>query len=187
MGMRPILAVIVLVAFAATIPLANWMIGNWGTECIPNGPCLIPVGFGLMAPSGVLVIGAALVLRDALQQLTGVQGALVAIALGAILSFFVAPPALVIASVLAFTLSELADLGVYTPLRKKNLGLAVLLSGIVGALIDSAVFLYIAFGSLDFVLGQWVGKMWASLFGFIVIIAWRKYVASQEANRYGRL
>jgi len=49
----------VFVIFALTIPTANWLIGNVGTVCIPDGPCLIPVGFGLMAPSGVLMIGVA--------------------------------------------------------------------------------------------------------------------------------
>ncbi|MBN4747477.1 VUT family protein, partial [Pandoraea nosoerga] len=53
-----------LVGFIATIPLANWLIGNVGTTCVPGGPCIIPVGFGLMAPSGVLMVGLALVLRD---------------------------------------------------------------------------------------------------------------------------
>ena len=45
-------------SFLATIPAANYLIGNVGTVCIPNGPCLIPVAPGLMAPSGVLMIGA---------------------------------------------------------------------------------------------------------------------------------
>ena len=41
-------------AFAATVPLANWLIGNVGTFCVPNGPCVIPVGFGyrLVIPVG---------------------------------------------------------------------------------------------------------------------------------------
>jgi hypothetical protein len=45
--------------YLACIPLANWLISNVGTTCAPNGPCLVPVGFGLLAPSGVLVIGLA--------------------------------------------------------------------------------------------------------------------------------
>jgi hypothetical protein len=73
-----------VVAFALTIPAANWLIGNVGAVCVPDGPCLIPVGFGLMAPSGVLMIGLALVLRDLVQELIGVKGALLAIALGGI-------------------------------------------------------------------------------------------------------
>ena len=51
-------------AFILTIPVANWMIGSLGAVCPPKSPCLIPVGFDLMAPSGVLMIGLALVLRD---------------------------------------------------------------------------------------------------------------------------
>jgi uncharacterized PurR-regulated membrane protein YhhQ (DUF165 family) len=161
------------VAFAATIPAANWLIGNVGTECIPNGPCLVPVGFGLMAPSGVLMIGAALVLRDAVHEAGGVRSALFAIAIGAAASWFLAPAALVLASVSAFLLAELADLAVYTPLRRKRLATAVLASGAVGAVIDSAVFLWLAFGSLDFVSGQVLGKLWMSLAAFGLIATTR--------------
>lgn len=167
-------SVALIATFAATVPLANWLIGNVGTECIPNGPCLIPVGFGLHAPSGVLVIGAALVLRDMVQEVGGVRAALLAIAIGGLLSWFVAPPALVIASVAAFVLAELADLAVYTPLRERRLGLAVLASGFVGSIIDSAVFLWLAFGSLDFIAGQVLGKFWMSLAAFIALAAYRR-------------
>lgn len=159
-------------AFAATIPAANWMIGNIG-ECHVGGPCLIPVGFGLMAPSGVLMIGAALVLRDMVQEYGGRTTALVAIAIGTVLSWLVASPALVVASVAAFTLAELADLLVYTPLRRRRLGLAVLASGIVGAVVDSAVFLWLAFGSLQYVEGQIVGKAWMSIAAFTAILVIR--------------
>jgi hypothetical protein len=158
-----LLRLLLMVAFAATIPAANWLIGNVGTECIPNGPCLVPVGFGLMAPSGVLMVGLALVLRDAVHEAGGIWAALGAILVGGLLSWLVAPPALVLASVAAFMLSELADLAVYTPLRERRLGLAVLASGVVGASIDSAVFLWLAFGSLDFMAGQVLGKIWMSV------------------------
>lgn len=162
-----------LAAYAATIPLANWMIGNIG-ECIPNGPCLIPVGFGLMAPSGVLMIGAALVLRDAVHSLLGWKWAVAAILVGAALSFAFSPAALVIASVSAFLLSELADLAVYSPLRRKRLVLAVFASGAVGAAVDSAVFLWLAFGSLDFIAGQLVGKFWMTAIAAAVLVARRR-------------
>lgn len=155
-----------IAAFAATIPAANWLIQNVGTECIPNGPCLLPVGFGLMAPSGVLMVGAALVLRDAVHEAGGASAAFLAILIGAALAWFVAPPALVLASVAAFLLAELADMAVYAPLRAKRLGLAVLASGLVGAFVDSAVFLWLAFGSLDFMAGQVLGKLWMSLAAF---------------------
>lgn len=150
-------------AFAATIPLANWMIGNVGTVCIPQGPCLLPVGFGLTAPSGVLVVGASLVLRDMVHEAGGSKAALIAIGIGGVLSAFFASPALLMASVLAFVLAELADLAVYAPLRDRRLWLAVLFSGIAGAVVDSAVFLWLAFGSLDYIAGQTVGKVWMTL------------------------
>ena len=152
-----------LAAFAATVPLANWLIGNVGTSCVVGGPCLIPVGFGLAAPSGVLAIGLALVLRDLVQRRLGVRWSLVAIFVGAALSAMFAPKALVIASTVAFLMSELADLSVYTPLQRRRLVLAVLASGAVGLLVDSVVFLWLAFGSLDHLAGQVVGKGWAVL------------------------
>jgi len=152
-----------LVAFMACIPAANWLIGNAGTKCIPDGPCLIPVGFGFMAPSGVLVIGLALVLRDMVQRSLGLRWALGAVVCGAALSGFVAPAALALASGLAFLISETADTAVYTPLRKRGFVLALIASSIVGGIVDSAAFLYIAFGSLDHLAGQVVGKTWAVL------------------------
>lgn len=147
-----------IAAFAATVPAANWMIGNIG-QCIPDGPCLISVGFGLMAPSGVLMVGIALALRDAVHSFLGAKFALIAIAFGVAFSAAVAPPSLVLASAVAFMLSELSDFAVYAPIRRKSLPTAVMASGIVGSAVDSAVFLWIAFGSLDFIAGQIVGKV----------------------------
>lgn len=160
------------ISFLLTIPAANWMIGNVG-DCIPSGPCLVPVGFGLHAPSGVLLIGLALVMRDAVHSLMGVRWALAAILAGGALSFVVAPPALAVASVAAFMLSELADLAVYAPLRERRLYLALLLSGLVGAVVDSAAFLTLAFGSLDFIAGQIVGKVWMTAAAGVMLWAYR--------------
>ncbi|MBN8891982.1 MAG: beta-carotene 15,15'-monooxygenase [Rhodospirillales bacterium 70-18] len=154
--------------FLACVPLANWMIGHAGTVCVPNGPCLIPVApdFGhgaLMAPSGVLMVGFALVLRDAVQRLLGKSWGLVAVLVGTALSVLVAAPGLVVASGVAFLLSELADFAVYTPLQRRGLVLAVVASSMVGLVVDSVVFLTLAFHSLDFLAGQVVGKAWAVL------------------------
>ena len=154
--------VIAFLAFAATVPLANWMIGNVGM-CVPDGPCLIPVGFGLMAPSGVLVIGAALVLRDAVHTLLGWKAAVLAILVGAALSWTFAAPGLVMASVAAFVIGEALDLAVFANIRRRSLALAVLASGLIGAAADSAVFLWLAFGSLDYIAGQVLGKLYATV------------------------
>jgi uncharacterized PurR-regulated membrane protein YhhQ (DUF165 family) len=163
-----------LALFAASIPAANWLIQNVGTVCVPSGPCLIPVAPGLSAPSGVLMIGLALVLRDLVQRRLGLGWAIAAIGIGAVLSAAFAPPTLVVASAAAFLLSEVADLAVYTPLQKRGLVLAVFASSLAGLVIDSIVFLYLAFGSLDYLAGQIVGKAWMVLLA-LPVIRWIKH------------
>ncbi|MCR6673275.1 VUT family protein [Devosia ginsengisoli] len=160
-------------AFAATVPLANWLIGNVGTECYPGGPCVIPVWPGVVAPSGVLMVGAALALRDAVHRLAGWRWAVAAIAIGAALSVPFSPPGLVAASLSAFVLSELADFAVYAPLARRRLAIAVLASGVAGALADSALFLALAFGSLDLMAGQVIGKVAFSALAAGLILATR--------------
>jgi uncharacterized PurR-regulated membrane protein YhhQ (DUF165 family) len=152
--------VIPFLLYLATIPAANWMIGNAGTICVPNGPCLVPVGFGLMAPSGVVMIGIALVLRDVVHRNLGWRWALAGIAAGSAISCAVAPPMLAVALMVAFAVSEAMDQAVYAPLWRRRMVLAVLASGVVGAAVDSALFLWLAFGSLDHMAGQLVGKIW---------------------------
>ena len=154
---------IFLIGFGACVPLANWLIQSVGTTCVPNGPCLIPVAPGLTAPSGVLMVGLALVLRDLVQRRLGLVWSVAAILIGAALSASFSPPALVIASAVAFLLSEAADLCVYTPLQRRQFILAVVASSFAGLVVDSVVFLYLAFGSLNFLLGQIVGKAWMVL------------------------
>ncbi|MDX0203840.1 VUT family protein [Sinorhizobium meliloti] len=148
-----------LAGFAACIPLANYMIGHVGTICVPDGPCLIPVWFGLTAPSGVLLVGLALVLRDLVQRRLGLAWAIGAIIVGAFLSTTFTAPALALASVSAFLTSELVDLLVFTPLQKKGLVKAAFVSSVAGLVVDSVVFLSLAFGSLEFLTGQVVGKL----------------------------
>ncbi len=166
--------VIALIGFGLCIPAANWLIGNVGTYCVPNGPCLVPVAPGIMAPSGVLMIGLALVLRDLVQRRLGVGFSAAAVLAGAAISGFLAPPALVIASAVAFLLSEFADLAVYTPLQKRGLVMAVLASSVVGLIVDSIAFLWLAFGSLDFLAGQVIGKAWMVLIALPFVHLLRK-------------
>ena len=174
-----------LIAFGLTIPLANWMIGHVGTACAPHGPCLIPVappilGLNLMAPSGVLMIGIALVLRDLVQRRLGVGYSAGAVVAGAVLSAAVAPPSLVLASGVAFLISEFADLAVYTPLARRRLVAAVVASSLVGLVVDSIIFLWLAFGSLQFLSGQIVGKSWMVLLSIPFV-----HVLRQRDERLG--
>ena len=168
---RNIEGAVFLVLFCLTVPAANWMIGHVGTVCAAQGPCVIPVAPGVMAPSGVLMIGAALVLRDLVQRRLGVAFGIGAIIAGAALSALVAPASLVLASTAAFLLSEFADFAVYTPLARRRLVLAVLASSAAGLVVDSIVFLWLAFGSLAFLEGQIIGKAWMVLLA-LPLIAW---------------
>jgi uncharacterized PurR-regulated membrane protein YhhQ (DUF165 family) len=163
--------VLFLVLFALTIPAANWLIGHVGTTCVPQGPCLVPVAPGLMAPSGVTMVGIALVLRDLVQRRLGTAISALAVLVGSGLSALYAPASLVVASATAFLLSELADLAVYTPSARRRLVAAVIASSCAGLVVDSIVFLWLAFGSLDFLAGQVVGKAWMVLLS-IPLVAW---------------
>jgi queuosine precursor transporter len=163
--------ILFLLLFALTIPAANWLIGHVGTTCVPNGPCLVPVAPGLMAPSGVTMVGIALVLRDLVQRRLGIAISALAILAGCTLSALYAPASLVVASATAFFLSEFADLAVYTPLARRRLVTAVIASSCAGLVVDSVAFLWLAFGSLDFLAGQVVGKAWMVLLS-IPLVAW---------------
>jgi hypothetical protein len=162
---------LIWVAYIASIWSANWMIQHVG-DCIPDGPCVIPVGFGLSAPSGVLMIGGSLVLRDAIHEIYGRRWVMVGIIVGAALSAAISP-ALALASGVAFAVSELGDFAVYEPLRQRSRPLAIAVSGTVGGAIDSALFLMLAFGSLDYFGGQFVGKTEMALLGAALLCAYR--------------
>lgn len=161
-----------LLAYIGTIFGANWAISTFG---------FIPVGFGLLAPAGVLFAGAALALRDLVQDSLGRGWAIAAIVIGAGLSYFVSP-AFALASGAAFLLSEAADLWVYTPLRKRNWYGAVLASNAVGLVVDSALFLLIAFGSLEFIAGQIVGKTEVTLLFLAAAWVWRSRVVPERVG-----
>lgn len=164
--------VVAAICFVASIPAANWLISNVG-DCISSGPCLVPVGFGLMAPSGVYAIGFALVARDAVHEFLGWRVAMMLIVLGGSLSWWISP-SLAVASGAAFLMAETADLLVYAPLRQRRLIMAVVLSGFIGAIVDSSAFLWLAFGSLDYLSGQVIGKFWASLAAVPLIYGFRR-------------
>ena len=73
-----------------------------------------------MAPSGVLMIGLALVLRDLVQRRLGAGFSAGAVVVGAMLSALVAPRGAGACLGAAFLLSEFTDLAVYTPLASRG-------------------------------------------------------------------
>jgi queuosine precursor transporter len=174
--------VLMIVAYLACVPIANWLIGHVGTFCVPQGPCLVPVGFGLSAPSGVVVVGFALVLRDLVQRTSGIAWAVAATACGCALSWAVADPHIALASAAAFLVSEAVDFGVYTATQRRGLVVAVATSAGAGLVADSVVFLWTAFGSLDFLAGQIVGKAEAVMVSLPVIWCGRRLATPLAAE-----
>jgi uncharacterized PurR-regulated membrane protein YhhQ (DUF165 family) len=155
----------VLALFIASIVGANWAIATFG---------IVPVGFGLMAPAGVYFAGLTFTLRDALHEAGGRRWVIAAIIGGAALSGLLAGPQLAMASGVAFLTSEAADYAVYAPLRQRSWVGAVAASNVVGTVVDSALFLWLAFGSLAFLPGQIVGKLWMTALAVAVLAVWRK-------------
>ena len=162
-----------LAAFAATVVGANWALLEYG---------IVPVGFGLSAPASVYFVGLAFTFRDGLRERLGFRGALVAIAVGGLLSYALElrqggdPIARIsIASVTAFLVSETSDALVYERLREYSRLLGIVASNTVGVVVDSACFLFLAFGSLEFLQGQVVGKSYMTLFVVVLIVAWRAW------------
>lgn len=165
-------------AFIFSVWLANYFIGHVGTACVPGGPCLIPVWFGVVAPSGVLVIGLSFTLRDLVQRHLNARWSIMGILVGAMLSAILSPR-IALASGTAFLFSELLDLFVYTPLQRRNLYLATVASNAVGLVVDSIIFLGMAFGSLQFISGQIIGKAWMTVLAVPLISGIRKWEAGR--------
>ncbi|MCS6939694.1 MAG: VUT family protein [Roseiflexaceae bacterium] len=160
-----------LAGYIATIFAANFAISAFG---------FVSVGFGLTAPAGVYFAGLAFSLRDALQETLGRRWVVAAIIAGAALSATLSAQ-LALASGLAFLFSELADFAVYSPLRQRHWLGAVVASNTVGVIVDSALFLWLAFGSLNFLAGQVVGKLWMTALAVVLILTWRR-VAHQPSE-----
>lgn len=155
-----------LTLFLGLILVANWATSEYG---------LIPVGFGLMATAGTYFAGATFVVRDSLQDTAGRWATIAAIVAGAALSFLIADPFIALASGTAFLAAEFADLAIYTPLRKRGYVRAALASNVVGAVVDTFLFLWIAgFGITgQVVAGQMVGKLTMTALAVACVLAVR--------------
>jgi uncharacterized PurR-regulated membrane protein YhhQ (DUF165 family) len=158
--------------FITTIWVANWLIAHVG---------VVAVGFGLMAPAGVFVAGVAFTLRDIVQRTLGREAAALAIVIGASASYVIAPQ-FALASGVAFLVSELADFAVYTPLERRSWLGAVLLSNTVGLLVDSWLFLTLAFGSLEFFWGQVLGKGYMTLAAILLLAVGRRAFLARHSS-----
>jgi queuosine precursor transporter len=118
--------------YVAAIVLVNWMftsIAPWPT----------PLGDLYLAN---IVVGFVFVLRDYAQREFG-HRVLLATALGGVITWFMVDPAIAIASITAFILSESADWGVYSFLRRP-LSQRILISSLIAIPLDTLAFQYLA-------------------------------------------
>lgn len=170
-GMNRAAGWVSLAAFISCVPAANWLIAHVGTVCVLDGPCLIPVWPGILAPSGVILAGLSFVLRDLVQEALGPIWAIAAVLIGGVIAALIASSVLAVASVVAFLIAEMVDLLVFTGLRRRGLVLASVASSVVGLFLDSLIFVQIAFGNPAYIVGQSIGKAWMVLAALPLLIA----------------
>ncbi len=154
---------------------ANWAVQRFG---------LVPVGLRPSRPGGGVLRGGRLHLRDLVQNILGRWVSVAAIAAGALVSAAVSP-ALALASGLAFFSSELADFLVYTPLLRRGWIVALVPANLVGCVVDSLVFLSIAFGSLSLLGGQVLGKAWMTGLAVLVLAPARRWYVLTPSRSSG--
>lgn len=166
-----------LTVYIGAILVANILSANFG---------LVPVGFGLLVSAGTYAAGFALLSRDFVHTYLGVRGVLVGITIGLALSWFLATPALAMASAVAFLVAEVADMLVFLWIRPRGFVRAALVSNCVSAPVDTVLFLWIAGFPLMFesIVGQMVGKiLWATIVPLAVYVGVRAVVRRRAFAR----
>ena len=120
------------IAYILSIVLVNWLF-----VVVP--PLATPLGDLYLA---TLVVGAVFVLRDYAQREVGHKILLATLAAG-VITWFMTTPALAVASITAFAISEMADWAVFSftrrPLQKR-----ILISSLISVPLDSLAFLYLS-------------------------------------------
>lgn len=146
---------------------------NWLFTVVP----LVELPGGTMWPPVALVVGFVFVARDFAQREIG-HWVLAAMAVGVVISYFMASPQVALASALAFAVSELTDWAVYT-FTGRPLSERILYSSILGTPIDSVVFLsMVGFFSVAAAAAMTVSKLLGALIVWWLI---RRREASEAA------
>lgn len=133
------------------IALSNILTAKFNPFVLCDGLLIIPVGS--------LIAGATFVMRDIVQLKNGkgktYTTILTAVVLSGIISVSVGDTAYIaLASAVAFLVSEAIDTEVYSRI-KKSFACRVLLSGIVGGIIDSSLFVIIGLSPIGAGMLSW--------------------------------
>lgn len=170
-------------AYVGTIWVANYVTSSNGMWPIVPGV--------LEATAGTYFIGVLFILRDYIQD--GARSkfgkrrakwpVLTAIAVGSLVSYWLAAPAIVLASVAAFAVAETTDWLIYTPLRERGYIRAAVTSNAVSSVVDTVLFLWIAAPALrvfnpQFTIvgampGQIVGKFMLTIIVVLAVALYR--------------
>lgn len=160
--------------YVALMPIINWAFAGISTIPLPEA-----MGGGEWHPFTV-VTGLVLVVRDFAQREIKhwIFGAMI---VGLALSTLTAWPVIVVASGVAFLISETADWAVYT-FSNRPLSQRILISSCVSAPIDQALFLYLASQVVPgmFAWGSVITGIISKLIGAYVV---SRIVAAQERRR----
>ncbi|GAA0343327.1 hypothetical protein GCM10008967_37210 [Bacillus carboniphilus] len=132
-----------------------------------------PLEWGLfIIPWGSFLIGATFILRDIVQNKYGKKKTYMfialALALSAVSSYLLGDTLwIVFASAVSFAISETTDTEIYSRL-KASLQVRVLFSGIVGGLLDSAIFVIVGLSPLGAGFVPWE-FVWMAILGQVII------------------
>lgn len=143
--------------YVICIVVANVLAARW----------VISLPFGLAVPAGAFAIAPVFSLRDGIHEKWGRRGAYVMIGVAMLISWGLSVltgdrllSRVTLASVFAFAMNEALDTEIYHKLRSHSKLLAVLGSNAVSSLVDSVLFIWVAFGPLwNLMIGQYIIKM----------------------------
>ncbi|MDL2210057.1 VUT family protein [Desulfovibrio sp. OttesenSCG-928-O18] len=121
--------------FYAFLYVASVVLVNWLFAVIPP----VPLPGGEVWPPVSLIVGFIFIIRDYAQRAVG-HKVLLAMFVGAGISYFMAGPEIAFASMAAFLVGELLDWAVYT-YTGRPFSQRILLSSMVSTPVDTTVFL----------------------------------------------
>jgi hypothetical protein len=132
----------------------------------------------------VYAVGLAFTLRDITHRELGRLAVVGCIIVGCLLAYLVegnghvpgGHTSIAVASACAFLGSELADLMVYERIARRTFLGAVAASNTVGAILDSALFLWLAFSGLSLIGGQVWGKLLMTAVALPLVAAGRRWL-----------
>lgn len=146
--------------YLALIPLVNWAFGNTPIFTLPDG--------GKWSPFSI-VVGLILVVRDFAQREIG-HWVFVPLIIGVVISYFMAPPIIAIASAAAFLVSESIDWLIFT-FTRAPLSRRVLMSSVIGSIADSLIYLSGAQMVIPGIFSWWtLGAMLVSKFSGALVV-----------------